>query len=179
MQTDYSNNTGQDYTPLPQGVYEMVIAKAQETATPAGAESFQIDLIVRNDLDGVPDLAESNKKYHNRHVFNDNWKRKATKQYDMSGFQYILDAVNVPEGTQIPTIEDFADMLIGKPVKVFVKVEDNTYNGETKPVNRVAPWNYSKTDFPNVQHQFSKGEKKNDNFNEASQLDISDDDLPF
>lgn len=185
LTTDYSENkeTG-GYTPLPEGNYEMVIAKAQETSTKNGAESFQIDLIVRNDLDGVPTLTETNKKYHNRHVFNDNWKRKATGQYDMEGFQYILQAVGAPEGASIPTIEAFIDLLVGKPVKVFVKLEDNTYNGETKEVNRVAPWNYSASEFPNVQHKFEKGEtsgvsnKEEPTFGNG-QIDISDDDLPF
>lgn len=184
LTTDYSENKSNDYSPLPEGNYEMVIAKAQETTTKNGAESLQIDLVVRNDLDGVPALAETNKKYHNRHVFNDNWKRKATGQYDMEGFQYILEAVGTPEGTSIPTIESFIDLLVGKPVKVFVKLEDNTYNGETKPVNRVAPWNYSKTDFVNMQHKFADGENKNnqptgDVFGSSSQIDINDDDLPF
>lgn len=182
LTTDYSENKSNDYSPLPEGNYEMVIAKAQETTTKNGAESLQIDLVVRNDLDGVPALSETNKKYHNRHVFNDNWKRKATGQYDMEGFQYILEAVGTPEGTSIPTIESFIDLLVGKPVKVFVKTEDNTYNGETKPVNRVAPWNYSKTDFPNVQHKFAEGAKSN-NDNSApfgnGAADINDDDLPF
>lgn len=153
LNANYSNNeSATTYGPLPTGEYEMIINKAQETATKNGAESFQIDLIVRNDLDGVPALAETNKKYHNRHVFNDNWKRKATGQYDMQGFQYILQAVGVPEGTTIATIDDFARLLVGKPVKVYVKEEDNEYNGTVTKVNRVAPWNYSQTAFPNVAH---------------------------
>ena len=153
LNANYSNTESTTpYGPLPTGEYEMIINKAQETATKNGAESFQIDLIVRNDLDGVPALAETNKKYHNRHVFNDNWKRKATGQYDMQGFQYILQAVGVPEGTTIATIDDFINLLTGKPVKVYVKEEDNEYNGTVTKVNRVAPWNYSQTAFPNVAH---------------------------
>lgn len=163
LQADYKNNEGSNYDALPTGNYEMIINKAQETVTKNGAESLQIDLIVRNDLDGVPALAETNKKYHNRHVFNDNWKRKATGQYDMQGFQYILEAVGIPEGTQIASVDDFIRILTDKPVKVYVKKENNEYNGNVTEVNRVAPWNYSKTDFPQVSH-ISKDKKQSDPF---------------
>lgn len=165
LQANYKENESMSYEALPTGNYEMIIGKAQETVTKNGAESLQIDLIVRNDLDGVPALAETNKKYHNRHVFNDNWKRKATGQYDMQGFQYILEAVGVPEGTQIASIDDFINILIGKPVKVYVKQEENEYQGKTEIVNRVAPWNYSATDFPQVSHVFKdKNKPANDPF---------------
>lgn len=180
LTTDYSNNTG-GFEPIPAGTYEMVIAGAQEKVTKNGAESLQIDLIVRNDLDGVPALSNTNKKYHNRHVFNENWKRKKTNQYDMQGFQYILDAIGVPEGTRISTIDDFINLLYHKPVKVHVAKEDNEYNGTVEPVNRVAPWGYSKTDFSTVQHDFAKKKEEGNSFdsNNGASIDISDDDLPF
>ena len=183
MTTDYSNNTGGNYEALPTGNYEMIINKAQETATKNGAESLQVDLVVRNDLDKVPDLAATNAKYHNRHVFNDNWKRKATKQYDMDGLQYILDAVGVPEGTRIGSMDDFFKLITHKAVKVYIKKEDNEYNGKTTEVNRVAPWNYSKSDFPEVQHTFKEAEATattSDPFAGSGQaVDVSDNDLPF
>lgn len=178
LTTDYSNvqeNTG--FEPLPTGNYEMIIADASEDATPSGAETLQITLVVRNDLDGVAGMEETNKKFKNRRIFNDNWKRKATHQYDMDGFQSILKAVGVPEGTSVNSVDQFIDLLIGKPVKVYVKQEENTYNGETKMVNRVAPWNYSETDFPSVQHT-GKEERKETPVNQPDVF-ISDADLPF
>lgn len=194
LTTDYSNNTSGNYDPLPTGTYEMIINNAQETATNNGAESLQIDLLVRNDLDKVPSLAETNAKYHNRHVFMDNWKRKDTNQYDLEGFQYILQAAKVPEGTPLKTVEDFMNLIKGAGVKVFVKKEDNEYNGKTTEVNRVAPWNFSVTDFPEVQHTYKDGSKPTsksapaatpagntaDPFaNSGQSIDINDDDLPF
>ena len=182
LTTDYTENKSNDYGVLPTGNYEMIIAKAQETSTKSGAESLQIDLIVRNDLDGVPALAETNKKYHNRHVFMDNWKRKATNQYDMQGFQYILDAIGVPEGTQINSIEDFLNVLSGKVAKVYVKKEKNEYNGDVNDVNRVAPWNFSKSDYPQSNHQLKETTQAggNDPFaNNGQAVNVSNDDLPF
>src|SRR5699024_9985716 len=143
--TDYSENKEQDFKPLPTDNYEMIIQSAQERAAMNGAESLQLKLDVRNDLDGVSD---NQKKYHNRVVFMDNWKRKATNQYDMQGFQYILDACKIPEGTDIPTVQAFMTTIEGKAVSVFVTEEDNEYNGKTTKVNRVAPWNIRTTKFP-------------------------------
>lgn len=194
MNTDYSNNTGGNYDAVPAGNYEMIINNAKEDATKNGAETLQIDLLVRNDLDKVPDLAETNGKFHNRHIFVDNWKRKATNQYDLDGFQYILQAAGVPENTPLHTVDDFIKLIVGAPVRVFVKQEENTYNGTTSMVNRVAPWNFEVTQFPQVQHTFK--DKKNAPTPAASQatpiadtndpfantgdsIEIDDSDIPF
>lgn len=196
MSTDYSNNTGGSFDAVPAGNYEMLINNAKEDATANGAETLQIDLLVRNDLDKVSDLAETNAKFHNRHIFVDNWKRKATNQYDLDGFQYILQAAGVPENTPLHTVDDFIKLITGAPVRVFVKQEENTYNGKTSTVNRVAPWNFEVTQFPQVQHTAkernslpqnsatpSTGAQQagNDPFANTTDgpINITDDDLPF
>lgn len=188
LTANYENNQqGGNYDPLPQGNYEMVIKSAQETATPNGSESLQLDLVVRNDLDKVPELAETNAKYHNRHVFMDNWKRKSTHQYDMEGFQYILEGAQVPEGTVINSVDDFIKWISGRPVRVFVKKIKDTYNGETKDKNQVAPWNIDKTKFTTLNHVFKdnnqpqpQAQQNSDPFaGNGQQIDISDDSLPF
>ncbi|GAF37604.1 MULTISPECIES: DUF669 domain-containing protein [Lentilactobacillus] len=196
--TDYSNNEHQTYGALPTGTYEMVIKSAQEKATPSGAESLQLDLVVRNDLNGVKALANTNAKYQNRHVFMDNWKRKKTNQYDTKSFQYILEAVGIPEGQPINSIEDFTKAIANRPAKVYVKKGVDDYNGEKKDVNQVAPWNFEKSDFPKVAHVWKDQKNGNNPFAENSEpqnnapaanndpfansgdsIDISDDDLPF
>ena len=190
LTANYKNNQqGGNYDPLPQGIYEMVIKSAQETATPNGSESLQLDLVVRNDLDKVPELAETNAKYHNRHVFMDNWKRKSTHQYDMEGFQYILEGAQVPEGTVLNSVDDFIKWISGRPVRVFVKKIKDTYNGETKDKNQVAPWNIDKTKFTTMNHVFKdnnqpqgqpQAQQNSDPFaGNGQQIDISDDSLPF
>ncbi len=189
MKTDYSNNQGNSFDPLPTGTYEMIINNAKENATQSGAETLQIDLLVRNDLDKVPELKDTNAKFHNRHVFVDNWKRKSSNQYDLDGFQYILQAVGVPEGTPLKSIDDFTKLITGVPVNVYVKKEENTYQGNTTMVNRVAPLNFSATKFPDVQHEYKDGSKpaakqpvasgKNPFPSDADTVDVSDSDLPF
>lgn len=198
MQANYKNNERKDFSALPTGNYEMIIKSAQEKATKNGAESLQLDLVVRNDLDGVVGLKDTNAKYHNRHVFMDNWKRKTTNQYDLDSFQYILEAVKIPEGTPLNTIDDFTKAVANKPTKVYVKKTVDDYGGERKDINQIAPWNFSKSDYPQVQHvwkdqkngknpfagntkpQNNAPAPNNDPFASSSDsIDISDDDLPF
>lgn len=176
MKANYSENQENSFEPLPKGEYEMIIQSAQERATNNGAEALRIKLVVRNDLDNTNDLQ---KKYHNRVVFDDNWKRKATHQYDMDGFQYILEACRIPEGTDIPDVQTFTDMITNKPVRVYVKQQENEYQGNVTIENQVAPWNYKPTKFPEVQHKW-KDDKKSDPFKKnATPIDVKDEDLPF
>lgn len=191
--TDYSNLESKEYGVLPTGEYEMIISSAKETATPSGAESLQLDLIVRNDLVSVPALATTNGKYSNRHVFMDNWKRKATGQYDTDSFMYILQAVGVPQGTQVNSVEDFIRLISGRAVRVYVKKEKDAYN-TTDPQNpqyrnAVAPWNFSTTKFMEVNHQGKDKQQaapqqqpsvSNDPFQPGGgTIAVTEEDLPF
>ncbi|MDB1684993.1 DUF669 domain-containing protein [Enterococcus durans] len=176
MTTDYSENKQSGgYQPLPTNDYEMIIVGATEKVTPKGSEALSIDLVVRNDLRNVQGMEETNGKYHDRHVFNDNWKKtiNGNYQYDTSHFQYILDAVGVPENTPINSVDELVDIITGKPVLVYVKLEDNTYNGETTKVNRVAPWGYKKTKYPQVGHTIKEKKKT------TTTIEIPQDDYPF
>lgn len=169
IKADYSENKKTGFDPLPKGEYEMVIDSVQERATKSGAESLQIKLVVRNDLDNTNELQ---KKYHNRVVFNDNWKRKATNQYDMDNFQYILEACQIPEGQKINDMDDFIKLLTGKPVLVYVNQRENEYDGKKTVDNQVAPWNYKQTKFPQLQHKFKKDKP-------AEKIEVGNEDLPF
>ncbi|WP_099974224.1 DUF669 domain-containing protein [Lactobacillus terrae] len=164
IKTDYSNTENREYTALPTDEYEMVIEDVVENATKNGAETLQLKLRVRKDLDKA--LPETNGKHHNRIVFMDNWKRKESKDYDWASIQNIFKAVGTDEGKEYNTIDDVRNALIGKPAKVYVKEEENTYNGETRMVNRVAPWNFSETAYP-----------MDPNANEA--IEVKEEDLPF
>lgn len=187
LTTDYSKVESVGYEALPTGEYEMIIASAKENATPNGAETLQIDLIVRNDVTNVPSLMATNGKYANRHVFMDNWKRKATHQYDLNGFMHILKSVGVPEGTSINSVDEFMELINRKPVNVYVKKEVDDYKTTDRdnPIykNSVAPWNFSTTKFKDVNHQFNKGDndqqQPTQQANNQPIVDDSDDSLPF
>lgn len=143
------------YGALPKGEYEMVIAKAAFQANTNGKESLFLDLVVRNDLQGVPDLQATNGKFANRHIFYNLWKRDLNNQYmfDPEHLQYILAGANVPEGMSFSTLEEFENALNRRPVLVYTTVgKDN--KGEDR--NDVAPWGFKKSAYPQVQHNFEK-----------------------
>ena len=183
LTTNYSNLSDNTYSVLPKGDYEMIIRSAEMKATRNGKENLSIALVVRNDLANEPKLAETNGKYSNRYVFDQHWKRNTPEGYVLNtdNLLYILQAVGVPEGTPIDTIEDLINSIEMRPVKVYVDVEFDDYNQKDR--NTVAPWNYDKTSYPQVKHEW-----KNKNANNAKNtpyddfegnVDISEDDLPF
>lgn len=169
------------FTPLDEGTYECLIDSPSEEATKGGTEYFQIPLTVRNDLDGVEALKETNAKFHNRKTFDFKiWKRKGTGKYDPQNFSDVLTAVGVPEGTEITSQEQLINFLTGKPVKAFIKKTTDTYKGEEREVNQIAPWNLERTNYPDVQH-VSKNKKENsaDPFAGNKEIEIDNDELPF
>src|SRR5699024_11681255 len=54
----------------------------------------------------------------------------------MENFMHYLNGVGVPEGTEIKDFEHLLSLFRGKPVRVYVKQEENEYKGETKTINR-------------------------------------------
>ena len=187
FKVDYSNVKKSSFGPLPTGNYECVIQSTSEKTTPNGKEAFNVKLVVRNDLSKVQGLEETNGKYANRILFDDHWKRDIDGRYiyHMENLMYVLKAARVPEGTEISSIDDLHEILRGKPVKVYTKVEHSDYSGEDE--NTIAPWGYSESDYPNVQHQFKKDENKgqstenpfqgtDDNLNPTT---VTEEDLPF
>lgn len=154
FQANYKDLQDHSYGPLPEGDYEFIIKNVSENATNSGAESIQFNLVVRNDLDQA--MPETNGKYHNRNLWVNEWKRRATNQYEVNNLMYFMQAAGIPEGTPINTMEDFFQIMTGKPVRINIKVEDNTYNGKTTQINRPAPWDWEKSQFPQVAHQFKQ-----------------------
>ena len=181
FKVDYSNTQENSFAPLPTGNYECVIESSQEITTKNNKEGLNLRLVVRNDLKNAPALAETNGKHADRLLFDTHWKREIDGRYiyKMEDLMYVLKAVQIPEGTEIKSMDDLHELLRDKPVKIYTKVEYSDYSGEDE--NVIAPWGYSVSDFPQVQHvkKSKDGEtegafKKNDNT-----TDITNEDLPF
>lgn len=145
------------------GIYEVVVFKANEDATKNGAEFVNIDLIIRNDID---------QKFKNAHIFHRIWKSKETGNYNARSFNTIGWALNLDENKEYPTIDDLLEDFFMRTARVRVKNEESEYNGNTYNNLNVKSWDRSK--FPEVNHQFRNKEN-----NAPTPIDISDDDLPF
>lgn len=181
FKVDYSNVQESSFAPLPEGNYECIIESSQEITTRNNKEGLNLRLVVRNDLKNAPTLAETNGKHADRLLFDTHWKRDIDGRYiyHVENLMYVLKAAQIPEGTEINSMDDLHEMLTGKPVKIYAKVEYNDYQGEDE--NTIAPWGYSVSDFPQVQHikkskdNVAEGTfEKNDN-----PTTVEDDDLPF
>lgn len=160
MTTNYSETTTMERGPLPEGTYEFIIKDVSEQAAKSGNTSIHFDLVVRNDLDQA--LPDTNGKYHNRHLWVDQYASRQTGHYAEKNLQYFMKAARIPEGQAIETPEDFFRMLTGKPVRIHVTVEENTYNGKKTKVNRPAPWDWEPSKFPQVNHVWKQQDQGSD-----------------
>lgn len=123
------------------GVYEAVIEKAHEDATPSGAEYINFWFRIRNDL---------NQPFKNQVVFNKIWKAKATNKYNFKMINTLGKSAQLENGKSYSSLEDLLADFIGKPLKINVKNETSEYNGKTYENTNVS---YTeKTAFPAVNH---------------------------
>lgn len=165
--TDYSKNEENNYKPVPEGDYEVIIEKAEPDATPNGTEFLAVNYRIREDLDKA--LPETNGKYHKRLIFGQYWKRKQTGKYSQTDVNRMLAAVGVPEGTPIKDWNDFSDKLVGQPVLIHVTVDENEYQGKKTERNQVASWNIAPTKYP----------LQKDPFSNNGGAELTEDDIPF
>ena len=155
LTTNYSGlerNTG--FEALPKGNYEVIITKPTIKSTQAGREYINMQLVVRNDLDKVTNLANTNAKYHNRIVFASIFTDKETNRYNTEDLLYYLDAVQVPEGTEIKDMQHYLDLIANKPIRAYVTQRENEYKGVKQIQNNVWANSVEKSQFPQVNHVF-------------------------
>lgn len=149
------------------GTYEAVIFNVLEDATPGGAEYMNFDMIVRNDVQ---------QPYQNSHIFQRVWRAKDTGKYNAGMINTIAQAANLADGKSYQSLKDLMSDFINHPVKVTVKNEKNEYKGKTYDDLNVKRW--SKSDYPNVQHQFKSGAVPQPSAPNTDTT-VEDDDLPF
>lgn len=155
LTTNYSGlerNTG--FEALPKGNYEVIITKPTIKSTQAGREYINMQLVVRNDLDNVTNLANTNAKYHNRIVFSSIFTDKETNRYNTEDLLYYLDAVQVPEGTEIKDMQHYLDLIANKPIRAYVTQNENEYKGVKQIQNNVWANSVERSQFPQVNHVF-------------------------
>lgn len=88
---------------------------------------------------------------------------------------------------EFDTKEEAMNTLIGKPLRIKVTARDNEYKGETTVQNNLFPNQITKTSAPQINHKWESGKEPvvpsgSDNPFAATgntEIDISDDDLPF
>lgn len=174
-----------DTSILSAGTYEMGIHSVQGDGSRNGHECMVFDMIVRKDLDKVPELAKTNAKHHGQHLFVRVWTAKDTNgndtgAYKQSDLNYIAKAVGIPDGADVKTQDDFMRLCEHKTVRVQVGVNTNEYNGEKRKQNNCFVNTWRPTKYP-LQGSKPANTQQEDPFkgNAGSDTEINDDDLPF
>lgn len=156
LKTDYSDvRTG--FEPLPIGEYECIISKTEVKNSQAGNKMVVIEYTVRDDVE---------QEGRKRKIFENVVETLAFK------FQALSKAVGLPAGQEVGSIEEFASLILYKPVLLKNKHEE--YNGNTS--DRVHYVNESKIGTSAGSNAGFSG----DPFGGSSKtIDIQDEDLPF
>ena len=76
-----------DTSILSAGTYEMGINTVKGDASLGGHECMVFDMIVRKDLDKVPELAKTNAKHHGQHLFVRVWTAKDANGNDTGSYK--------------------------------------------------------------------------------------------
>lgn len=177
-----------DYELIPEGDYEVIIAKIDEKSSYNGTNTkLNFCLAVRNDV-------EQNCK--NRTLFLEIWKKKNPNDMDIQvsnyNFSHLMNVVKhcgIPDGKEFETVSDLCKELLKKCMRVTVHHEE--YKGKTS-VKIDQLYGLSDTKFPECKHRF-KSVQTSDNFvqkpaetfvSQNNPLDdfeevISPDDIPF
>lgn len=179
-----------NYGPIPEGEYEVVIRNIEERTTKNGATGINLSLVIRNDVE---------QKYKDRYLFHTLWKRKEPTEADMQvqGYSFkqimiLAKAAKLPSGKAYENVQQLCEDLLKRPLRVTVEHETNDYNGKTRENIRYI--NESK--FPECRHVYKEKKsaaasetiapKPQDQFaaqtaNTADEFEeiLSDGDIPF
>lgn len=156
------------------GTYECIITKAFEDVNKNGKELVNFHLIIRNDI--------QHQEHKNQFIFENRYPNGQTGKHYMPYFNTVGKAAGLQAGKTYKSMEELLNDYVGKPVKVEVKNETSEYQGKTYDNLNIKNW--SKTDFPNVQHVHKQKDDKPTGGGQTYQnplppLEINDDDLPF
>lgn len=173
---------------FPKGTYEMKILDVHGDASPSGHENMQFEFLVRKDLDKVPALANTNAKTHGRHFFANVWTAKDQEtgqdsgSYDPADLANIADAIGLTQAQidkYIKSKDDLMKACVGKFVRIYISVGENTYKGETRKQNSTFTNSWQKTKFPPQSAKKEKTVKDPFEDNKGSDDELSDNDIPF
>lgn len=144
---NFSKPAENNYSILPEGEYDVIITKAEESVHSNGKPNITLAFTVRNDVE---------QECRNRLAFLTMWKKREPNADDLQveGYNYdqlknLLDAARVTD-TDFGTVSDFCKALIGRCVVISIYHEE--YNGKTQA--RVRGFDIYPTKFPECRHIF-------------------------
>lgn len=151
------------------GTYEFVLINVTRSATQGGTEYLTLRMTIRNDID---------QPSQNAVVYTTVWLSTKNPENTMKTINTIGNALRLDGSKQYNSVEDAIASGKGKPVRAKI-TKETSEDGKYTNYN-VAPWDWSVTDFPNLQHQFSKSDTEVlVEPEEQPSFQVTENDLPF
>ena len=120
-QINNNNNDKKEFAKIQDGTYEVIIDSAKQDATPSGADFLDIRLRIRQDF---------NQSFKNQIIVYRIWCSKKDGLYPASMLNTLAKAAGLADGTEYTDVDGYLKEILGKPLKVTVKNENNEYKGK-------------------------------------------------
>jgi hypothetical protein len=135
-----------EYEIIAEGEYETVISDVEVTESKSGNPMLKLTITIRNDV----------KQPHRKQKL---WDYLVATEKAMFKFHQVAKAAGLPNGKDFKSIEEFANAIMFKPLRIKVIQEDNTYNGETKKQARIKTYSLATVEYatPSSTDPFASG----------------------
>lgn len=124
LKVDYDSAGNGDYEVVAEGEYECVISDAEIKESSSGNPMLKLTITIRGDV----------KQPHRKQKL---WDYLVATEKAMFKFQQVGKAIQLPNGKDFRTLEDFRLAILYKAVRVKVVQEQNEYNGKTTTQARI------------------------------------------
>ena len=129
-EAETKKNEKREFTPIAEGDYEAVISEAKIEKSSNGNDMIKITLTIRDDVQ---------QQFAKRKL----WDYLVDTEKAKFKFQQVAKAIQIPDGTSINTIQEFAKAILFSYVKINVKNREEEYNGEKKVRDYVATYKHT------------------------------------
>jgi hypothetical protein len=119
-----SNNSKGDFPTIDEGTYEGIIKEVEVTQSKSGNDMIKVTVVIRDDVQ---------QKFGKRKV----WDYLVASEKAKWKFNQVAKAIGLDNGAKVATIHEFAKAILFQPVKIKIKHEQDTYNGETKTREKI------------------------------------------
>lgn len=134
LKINHEDAGSNEFEIIAEGEYECVIAEVELAQSKSGNDMLKLTITVRNDV----------KQPHRKQKL---WDYLVATEKAMFKFQQVAKAIGLPNGKDFKTIEEFKNAILYKAVRITVKHEDNTYNGETKKQARIKTYSLATVEY--------------------------------
>lgn len=154
MSYKYDATQVNEYGLIAEGLYEVILEKAETKTLPSGKEKIGIMFRIRSDVDQA---------FQNRVVFEDIWKERDTEFFNRKRLNMLMGTQNFENGKTFNSIAELIDALTGAFLQINVTKSYDDYRQEE--VNGIS--------------YYRSSEHKPQTVAATQPSDTSEDDIPF